>query len=358
MKIVRLIFGFFSSVIALIAVVPVFILGIPFWTVRLIQKRIMILVRKLRPIPATWDELIQFYPVIGWKPKENLDTYATDLPGNRYSLSTDNYGWRNTNTAFEESDIIVFGDSFAFGFGVSDKDIFGNVQSELSIKTVGANGYNMVQEYLLMEKYRPHFKEKTVIWFIYHGNDLYENLTPNLRHYRMPFVREKKGMQEWEIVTEHVNPTPWQIVEKRDYYGALANICTHSFLSERAFSGCEYLIKKGSELCARENAELIIFSLPDIIQIDESRHHELKSQAADSVSFDPDLPDKRLKDICERHSIPFYTTKDFLGKEHFIKFDIHWNIEGNKQVAQMIHEAYTRNDHLHRIYTSQTAYKD
>lgn len=351
MKIARFFLGFFSASIALVLIVPVLAIGIPFWVVSISQKGIVKLVRKFGPPPSVWGDLIRFYPVIGWKPKENLETYATDIPGNRYRLTTDSDGWRNTNATIEECEVLVFGDSFAFGFGVNDKDFFGNADPGSSIKSIGANGYNMVQEYLLMEKYVPVFNGHTVIWFIYHGNDLYENLTPNLRHYRMPFIREKKDVAGWEIVTDHVNPTPWHITEKRDYYGALANICTNSFYSERALSGCEHLIKKGNELCSGEDVDLIIFSLPDIVQIDEARHNELKNKAADTISFDPEIPDKELRAICERLSVPFYTLNDVLGKEHFIKFDIHWNTEGHKQVSQLIKRAVFSKKGLQKSYS-------
>ena len=71
---------------------------------------------------------------------------------------------------------------------------------------------NEVQELLLMQDMSNDLSGKFVIWLIYFGNDLYENLIPNMRHYRMPFVRESHTSGEWEIVRSHLSERPWSIV--------------------------------------------------------------------------------------------------------------------------------------------------
>jgi hypothetical protein len=77
------------------------------------------------------------------------------------------------------------------------------------IKAIGANGYNMVQELLWMRRYAPQLAGKLVVWFVYHGNDLFDNLQPNVFQYRTPFVRERHDGRGWEVVTEHVRRSPW-----------------------------------------------------------------------------------------------------------------------------------------------------
>ena len=334
--------GLVSSLIALLVILPVLLLSLPFWIVTIIQNGIYTLVRSIRPIPSSWDALIQYHPVIGWKPKPNMKTYAKGTREHIYELTTDEDGWRKGKNGIADNDVYVFGDSFAFGFGANDDEFFANLLLRPRIKAIGANGYNMVQELILMEKYAPLFKNKTVVWFIYHGNDLYENMTPNMRQYRMPFIREINGTAECEIVTSHVNPSYWSINTKLDYYGKLAEICSDTPLSKRAFAACDYLIQRGKEICDRVNARLCIISLPDIIQIDTTRVVELAEKTYKNNSFDPDLPDKKLKRICQNHSVAFYTLKEYLTPDHFINKDVHWNREGNRRVAQLIKDIYEK----------------
>jgi hypothetical protein len=340
MSYVRLAVASFTSLLALFISLPILVIGLPFWFVVILQRALYIVLRRARPLPSKWDALIQYDPLIGWKPKPNMKTYARDMGGNYYKLTTDEYGWRKSLNGSEGHDVIVFGDSFAFGFGANDREFFANIVSTPRIKVIGANGYNMVQQLMLMKEYKSLLRGKMVIWFVYHGNDLYENLTPNMRQYRMPFIRELNGSSEWEIVTSHVNPSYWSINTNLDYYGKLAEICSNTPLSKRAFAACNFLIKKAKEICDLENARLIIFSLPDIAQIDTRQIAELAEKSPDKTTFDPDLPDRELKNICESHRISFYTIKDYLTPDHYLHNDVHWNRMGNRKVAELIKEEY------------------
>src|SRR5690606_22804464 len=134
-------------------------------------------------------------------------------------------GWRGSRT-LDECGIVVFGDSFAFGYGADDRAVYSELDRELDVKPIGVNGYNMVQSFLWMERYAGHLEGKLVVWLIYHGNDLYENLCPNLDHYRMPFARETGGSDGWEIASEHVSVEPWPYPSKREYLAKLAEICS------------------------------------------------------------------------------------------------------------------------------------
>jgi len=336
----RIIIASIASIIGFLLILPLLIFSLPFWFVSCTHNWIYSIIRRFKPVPSSWGDLIEYHPVIGWKPKPKLDTFAKDMAGNSYSLTTDQYGWRNGVIESEEKDVFVFGDSFAFGYGVNDDEFFANVISNPCIRVIGANGYNMVQEYLLMETYAPEIKNKMVIWFIYHGNDLYENLVPNLNRYRMPFLRETSNSEGWEIVTRHVNPARWSITTQREYKQELADICSETLLSKRVFDACDFLIEKGKKTCENQNAKLIIFSLPDVFQMDENKIKELMSRSSNIETFDSEYPDKKLRDICEHHSIPFFTMKDYLTVDDFITNEIHWNKKGNKKVAELIKDIH------------------
>jgi hypothetical protein len=326
------------SLLGVLLALPVVICALPFWTVALLTRLIHEPLRLLlRSTVMSWDQLIEYEPVVGWKPKPNLNVHAH--ADQVFHLTTDARGWRG-KTTLAESDIVVFGDSYAFGYGVSDKSFFAELNPQLKIKSIGAQGYNMVQSLLWMRFLRDELRGKLVVWFIYFGNDLYENLQPNMRQYRMPFVRAVNGRGSWEIVTSHVNSSSWSSNLQRDYYARLAEICTPTFLSQRACSACEFLIREGRDICNQAGAQLLIMTVPDITQISQSHMKKLAALAPDPHRFDPNLPDLNIRAMCRKLGVPFVTLKDHLGVEDHKEHDAHWNERGHKHVADVLNDLY------------------
>jgi len=324
--------------IGLLLLTPVVLLALPFWLIaggtRLVHDGLM----TLKPRVAPWQQLIEYCPEIGWKPKPNMSTYAyADKP---YRVATDQDGWRG-RASVEASELVVFGDSYAFGYGVSDGDHFAELSRRIKIKAIGVNGYNMVQTLLWMQALAPKLRGKLVVWFIYHGNDLFENLQPNLDKYRMPFVRRADKSGAWEILTAHVSDEPWDGDRDRDYYAALAAICTPTTtLSQRAFSACEFLIRQAHTLCAQIGARLAVISIPDITQISETHMQKLSAVAPDPGYFDPTLPDTRLRAMCKALGIDFIPLREHLKIEDHKLHDAHWNERGHRRVARLLEELH------------------
>jgi hypothetical protein len=202
------------------------------------------------------------------------------------------------------------------------------------MKAIGAPGYNMVQSLLWMQRLSSHLRGKLVIWFIYHANDLYENLQPNLDSYRMPFVREVNGVGDWEIVTSHINSNRWPSTLERRYDLKLAEICCPTFLSRRVFSACEFLIGMGNSICNGEGARLVVMSIH--FQVNREGLESLAPIAPDRKSFDPEFPDKKLREICNKLGVPFVALKDHMEKAHFKGQDCHWNENGHRHVAEVL----------------------
>jgi len=338
MAVTRTILAIVSALFGIVLTVPIFVLGLPFLAITVLTRGFS---RLLEPHTVPWQEIIEYYPTLGWKPKANLNTHG--LADDVFHLKTDSDGWRG-RTSIQESDVVVFGDSYAFGYGVNDEECFAEVNHNLRIKSIGANGYNMVQSLLWMERLAPRLGGKLIVWLVYYGNDLYDNLQPNLYHYRMPFVREVKGLGGWEIVTSHVNSTRWPFPSERRYDLRLAEICCRTFLSERVFSACEFLIKKANSLCDEIGTHLVVMSIPENFQVAQRGMEYLASIAPDPKSFDPDLPDKRINEICTRLNLPFVELKNHLEEAHYKASDPHWNAKGHKRVADVVCGLYQ--DHI------------
>lgn len=338
----RVLLAAIATLIGIPLALPIVVLALPFWAVAFLTRTIA---RYLEPSYVPWEQLVEFTPVIGWKAKANLNAhYVAILEDGVCHIVTDAQGWPGT-ASIAESDLVVFGDSYAFGFGVNAEASFAECNRALRIKAIAAPAYNMVQEVLLMHEVSAQLSGKLVVWFIFVGNDLHDNLTPNMYHYRMPFVREVNGAGSWEIVTSHVSPVKWPYTSTRfrDYTlwdRLLGDIHSPSFLAQRAYSACEFLIGKGSDICNRAGARLLVMTIPDPLPLSEGGLQRLFAQGVDPKAFDPDLPDKRIGEICSTLGVPFVAGRSYLDASHYKTRDPHWNEKGHQQVASLLSTLY------------------
>lgn len=344
MKPVQTVLALVGMAVAAVAALPLILLALPFWAVAGLTEGLHRLLRATRPDVSAWGELIEFEPVVGWKPKANMETHAEALGvEGRYSLTTDSEGWRGSN-GLDDSDVVVFGDSFAFGFAADDGQFFADEASDVLVKSVGANGYNMVQGLLWMERYSERLAGKLVVWLVYYGNDLYDNLQPHMGRYRAPFVRAARengapgrvANEEWELVTDHVSPEPWPFVTSPGYTRQLAEICTPGILSDRVFGACRYLIGRADDLCRSTGARLAVMGNPDVDMMRDG----FTRLAKDPHRCDPELVDARLGRICSEIGIPFVALSRHLSVEDHLEDDCHWAPAGHRKVAWLLEELH------------------
>lgn len=343
MRALRTLLAFAAATVGLLPLAAIVVIGLPFFGIaaltRLFHRAIA---RPLHGAPE-WPELVAYEPVVGWKPRPNLSTTARGI--RPFRVTTDADGWRGRGT-LEDAEIVVFGDSFAFGHGADDGEMFSD-HAGVRVKTIGVNGYSVVHSLLWTERLARRLEGRTVVWLIYYGNDLYENLVPNLDRYRMPFVRQR-GPGVWEIVSAHVNPAAWHASGPRAYDERLAEICSPTFLSQRVFSACEWLIGRGDALCREHDARFLVMGAPDAYQIRPYGLRWLAERAPDPAAFDERRPDRELARACERAGVPFLGLMDHLGPEHFEPDDGHWNRSGHARVGRLLGDQHRRSVGSHR----------
>jgi hypothetical protein len=323
----------------LVVLTPVVVFILPCLALVLLARTIR---HAIEPQFSSWPQLLAFDPTFGWGPKPNLN--AHHLVDDVFHLTTDADGWRG-HTPLADAELVVYGDSFAWGYGISDKHYFAHNMTPLRVKAIGTMGYNMVQSLLWMQHTSSCLHGKLVVWFIYYGNDLYENLVPNMRHYRMPFVREIGEPQAWEIVKNHVDPSPWPLTIGRSnvgmkYYEKLAELCAPTFLARRAYAACAFLIQQGRDICQGSGARLIVIGIPDVTQFSAQGVKQLQQLVPEGLCVDPDYPDMQLRQICQVAEVPFVTLKDHLRLEDHKIHDVHWNEKGHKRVAEVLKRLY------------------
>ena len=339
MSLGRLALAGFAGIVALLFASPIIAVGMVFW---MFSWLVGLLVPYVDRQWIQWPDIFQFDSTLGWKAKPNLDCYCLETRDDVFHLRTDKDGWPRT-VNIEESDMIVFGDSHAFGYGVDPELAFFKLNPNLRIKPIGVPGYNVVQEYLTMERLGSQLREKIIVWFIYIGNDIYDNLSPEMSGYRAPFVREVQGNGAWEIVTSHLDPERWTCsrgsLHSRNY-PIRAALHSDTFLAQRAYSACESLIERGSKLCEQIGSRLVVISIPSIFTLSSQEQERAQRDHPSLGVIDPDYPDRKLNEVCQKLGVRFIALKDFLDRQDFKPADDHWTQRGHRRVAKVLHDLY------------------
>ena len=240
--------------------------------------------------------------------------------------------------------MIVFGDSHAFGYSIDQELAFFRLNPNLRIKPIGVPGYNLVQEFLTMERLGSQLREKLIVWFIYIGNDIYDNLSPEMSGYRSPFVREVQGNGAWEIVTAHLAHERWTCskgIRHSRNYPIRAALHSDTFLAQRAYSACESLIQRGSKLCEQIGSRLVVMSIPSLLALSPQDHRENTKGSSLSWGDRPRLSRSKARDeVCQKLGVRFIALKNFLDRQDFKPADDHWTQRGHRRVAKVLCDLY------------------
>lgn len=293
--------------------------------------------KSLEPRYKEWADLVEFDDEFGWKPVANMNSWH--MVDEIYKTNTDKDGWRGSQK-IEDADIVVVGDSFAWGYGIADKDFFAELPNDINVKAIGCVGYNMVQELMWIRKLAPIIQGNSLVWMIFWGNDPYDNMAPHMNGYRTPFVCKKSGAENWEIRTDHISESRWFVNTRQSgeiYLDKVNELCRHGYYSDRALDACKYLIAKGAETCRDAGIELVVVTVPDRAQYDLD---ELFSydEFSEKSEIDPELPDKVLRDWCQTNGIAFVATMDLMDLSDFKMTDCHWNESGHSKFAGFLND--------------------
>ena len=336
---IRNLLAIIVSIFGLLLSAPMIIVGIPLWIVSSLTRVVTYLIQ---PKCSPWRDLIEFESTIGWKPMANLDTHYIAIGNDICHILTDSQGWLGKNS-LSESDIVVIGDSYAFGYGVNICDSYIKIDPGLRLKAIGSPGYNMVQELIIMRQLSSQLAKKLVVWFICLQNDLHDNLIPDKPNfYRTPFVWSINSGSEWEIVTSHVKSIKWPYSSlKRPYDPMFAKLCMPGPLSQHVYSACHFLIKEGRDICKKAGSPMVVMTIPSKNQLGPLGKKYLASYVrVNENEINLDYPDQMFGDICSKLGVPFYPAKNFLNLKDYKTNDCHWTKQGNRRVAKFLSDLY------------------
>jgi hypothetical protein len=339
-----------AAVIGYMLLLPVLVVCLPFLAM---AQLVRWLARWLEPAYVKWPDIFEFDPTLGWKAKGNLNCHCLEERGDIFHVVTDRDGWPG-RVGIAESDVIVFGDSHAFGYGVDHDRAFSQLNPSLRVKAIGVPGYNMVQEFLLMKRLAPELLKKTIVWFVYIGNDLYDNLSPEMSGYRAPFLRQTGSGGSWDIVSSHLARAAWTCSAGaktlyRNLYPMKAALHSDSSLARRAYGACQSLIERGGVLCHRMGARLIVMSIPDPFALNSNDVNKARAAHPRLATLDADYPDRQLGAICDKVGVQFIPLKQFLTAEHYQVSNDHWTELGHRRVAEVLSGLHQSKDQSNRL---------
>ena len=339
----RITVTFVVSILAYLLILPVLFILVPIWIFSSLVNSVNALLGMgdFSPWSYTpWEGIVRFEPEIGWVPRANLDTMYLERTGDICSVKTDSEGWPG-EPSIEESDVVAFGDSFAFGYGVDSDRAYYSLVKGCKVKPIAVPGYNMVQALMLMRRYSDRLKGKTIVWFICTENDLIENVKAYLPKigYRTPYIRNIGRSDDWEVVSEHVKEERWLFGEERANNKQLfAKLCSPTNYAERIYSATKFLIQEAKKLCDEAECRMVIFAIPFKDSLSQSGRRNLRKLLADVTSFDTNIPVNKIHDICDQVSVPYISGVSELTLNDYKVRDGHWNVNGNRKVAKMIGE--------------------
>jgi hypothetical protein len=341
----RIILAGVTALIALVFAMPVVVLGLPFILGSYLVGH---LASRLEGKCIQWPDIFEFDAKLGWKAKPNLNCFCLEASDDVFHVLTDEHGWPGSQSV-ENSDMVVLGDSHAFSYGVDHEKSFSQLNGGVKIKAVGVPGYNMVQELMLLEELAPKLRHKQVVWFCYVGNDLFDNLSPEMLGYRAPFLRRIQGSTGWEVVTSHLASQSWTCSAgartlRRSGYPLMPALHSDTVFSQRVYSACESLIERGYQICKNNAAQLVVACIPDPFALDTRQIAAARNRYPFLKNLDQSYPDEKLQAICNKIGIRFIALKDHLELDDYKRLHDHWTERGHRRVAKVLYNIYRESD--------------
>jgi hypothetical protein len=323
----------------------------------------------------------QFDADLGWLqiPKHEASFRGRDF---NVRIRSNSLGFRDTEYQFSHHPgmkrIIVLGDSYTWGWGVEQEEIFCKV-AERGMKNTefinfGQNAYGTAQEYLLFKKLGIKFSpDLAVVAFFY--NDIYDNYSDSLKR---PLFRLEGG----NLVLKN-RPKPLSIDRKINQF-LQKNFLVYNFIDYRfamlkqllepsgtakRFADCFYvnysertkaawdltktLLIKTDEVT---HHRLLIMYIPTRIQVEHETYQRiLIASNVDEKKIDVLSPNKILKRFSEDHGIPFLDLTPYFRRAHeknipiYFKHDGHLTKEAHELAGQKLREKVEKL--LHNVYS-------
>ena len=346
--------------------------------------------------------LHQYDPDAGWRCYPNLDTRYILPESFNVRVRCNSQGLRDSEKRFAKPPgirrIVVLGDSFMWGYGVENEEMFSAVLQDLisGSETVnfGVNGYSTVQELVRLEieglRYEP---DVTVLVFVW--NDLEDNFDdkhggrpvavleednslrianrPVRRHWKSPLKQwfrhhshlfrfgeyniellklKFRDNQRADLSIPKIPAPGVAFADENDKKTARMKFSMTDIYAapgpeiDFAWKAIEVLLGRIKQMATKEGGRLVVVYAASLEAVDRGIFAKLIrkfGQDPDSMAFNWDRPSNRLGEVCAALDIPYVNLnpvfrQQFKKTELFLKKNPHWSMAGHRLAAQTVAE--------------------
>ena len=344
----------------------------------------------------------RYDPLLGWDGLENAaDTF--EWVDTRHSVLQHGFGYRGKEYAIERTDkqrALVLGDSFTWGFGVDNRDIFTSVMEQeldqgVEIVNMGVSGYGSDQEYLLWREKGRRWQPDDVLVMVSLFTDLWDNISQEKHGYPKPiYRRDERGDLQLSNVPVPRREDPWEGTEaeidiQEKYWmnllythSAFANLFMnvlarngpirtyleshhviprrtpgyqweYSIYSTRPKKSMEQtwtvffgLIEMMNAAVRQEGARLVLVNIPSVVQVYPALWEDIGARISEVEGYDldPEYPNKRVAHWCDGKGIRFIDLLPGMRRageaNPYLYYPVnrHWTRDGHRVVAAILIE--------------------
>jgi hypothetical protein len=201
--------------------------------------------------------------MLGWDGLENAEDDFEWIDA-RHHVIQNKFGYRGSKHEYQRTGkkrLLFLGDSFVWGFGVENKDIFTSIMEQsykgnVEVVNMGVSGYGTDQEFLLWGNKGYLWKPDYVVLMVTIMTDFVENLSPSAHGYNKPFfetnkrgelvlsnvpVPPRKGEGQNQTKKFKADRSKW--IQKFVIHSAFANLIFNALVKNKSFR--HYFEKNG-----------------------------------------------------------------------------------------------------------------
>jgi lysophospholipase L1-like esterase len=325
----------------------------------------------------------RFDPLLGWANKEGART-RLETPEFSAEVTINSKGLRGREVPYERTPgrprIALLGDSFAWGFGVSDDEVIAVRLEEalggaVEALNMGTIGFGTDQELLFYRQEGRRYAPDVVL-LVFCSNDVTNNVSDRDRWYGKPrFVIEGDSLRLTNVpISSETSWDAWLTEYRPDQPGAPAQaggaapgggVARGKFVLRRTFRSYGFLLERWQSL--RQRLEMtrpglfadgfspwlddswritfrLIEELRDEVEAGGARFVVLNVPRLEQMWYDSWVrPNVTLAAFCEGAHIAYYDfTPAFRrapnAERMFFRRDGHWNADGHRFAAERLAE--------------------
>jgi hypothetical protein len=295
------------------------------------------------PVTAERADFWQFDPDLGWSLVPNRQgnfqhpDFSTEVSINSLGLRSREYPVARN----EKKRMLVLGDSYGWGFGVNNNEIFTELMEakhpDWEIINASVSGYGTVQEYLYLQK-RGVLLKPDVVLLLFFDNDFQDNIGKTDYWYKRPII--SRTASGFAMTGTPVSPP--SLLQRfnimlmghsylaRGFYGALASATGDNDSSTNANNGDEHIDTNADN--GFDATRFVLGQMMDFTQ----------SQGIKLVIAETPLSEVKhavIQQQCETHKVPcLHLNKVFRRntRDWHFEHDRHWNALGHKMAADAL----------------------